>query len=54
MSTSMDTETRLFHETLIRLFKGMVRAYERWVNVRSGKEPPAIELPGGDRSGNNH
>lgn len=47
----MDTETRLLHETLIRLFKGMVRAYERWVNVRTGKEASAIELP---RGGENH
>lgn len=46
----MDVETRLLHQSLIRLLKGIVSAYERWVNVRIGRDGHAVELPN-DRSG---
>jgi hypothetical protein len=41
----MDVDTRLLHQSLIRLLKGVIAAYERWLNVRLGKEPMAVELP---------
>jgi hypothetical protein len=48
----MDGETRLLHETILRLAKmvakgiwGILNAYEHWFKVKTGQEPPSIELP---------
>ena len=33
----MDASTRILHETLIRLLKGMVKAYEEWLKKHNFK-----------------
>lgn len=53
----MDTETRLLHQTVLRLLKGIVRAYDTWLRVRLGQEAPSMELPaptGSETNGTKH
>ena len=46
----MDASTRVLHETVLRLAKGIVRAYETWLRLQFHKDEPRTELP---RSGGN-
>ena len=43
----MDAATRVCHETVIRLLKGALRAYETWFRLQLAKDSgePSTELP---------
>ena len=41
----MDAASRVMHETVIRLLKGALRAYETWFRLQLAKEEPSTELP---------
>lgn len=41
----MDASTRVLHESILRLLKGVLKAYEIWLRVQPDKGEPSIELP---------
>lgn len=41
----MDASTRVLHETVLRLLKGVLKAYEIWLRVQPLKDEPSTELP---------
>jgi hypothetical protein len=42
-SDSVRPATRILHETLIRLMKGMVHAYEAWLKTTLNEEKHKVE-----------